>query len=269
MATANDETGNLLLRQDGGARVQVHESALHSLLPHLLRLLRREPALAITVAYLLVAMAGIFYNYRFYAKFDIPVLGLSQISDFLTAGIQHPLALVLVLSTFPIIWLFDRLNVRMRRKYRQLVEVLRAQETMSWRERLRLRWLDWQLTSSNHMWVLQASYFFVIVLYGWNFVTIYAGFQAEQVRSGTAAQVRVRLNGADADLPASESPSWTWLGAVSNYVFVYDAAAKQPLVLPTNNILRIEPVRPPPARAREAKAADQNAEPAPAVAPTP
>ena len=233
---------------------RTHESALHSMLPHLLRLLRREPALGITLAYLLVAMAGIFYNYRFYAKFDIPVLSLSQISDFLTAGIQHPVALVLVLSTFPIIWFFDRMNVRMRRKYQQLVEALRAREKMSWWERLRLRWLDWQLTSNNHMWVLQASYFFVIVLYGWNFVTIYAGFQAEQARSGKAAQVRVRLNGADADLAASKSPSWTWLGAVSNYVFVYDAAAKQSLVLPTNNILRIEPVRAASTKAREVEA---------------
>ncbi|MBS0582175.1 MAG: hypothetical protein JSS42_03635 [Proteobacteria bacterium] len=267
-ATANEETGNLPVRQGGGVRAQVPESALHSLLPHLLRLLRREPALAITLAYLLVAMAGIFYNYRFYAKFDIPVLGLSQIGDFLTAGIQHPLALVLVLSTFPIIWFFDRLNVRMRRKYRQLVEALRVRETLSWRERLRLRWLDWQLTSSNHMWVLQATYFFVIVLYGWNFVTIYASFQARQARSGTAAQVRVRLNGSEADLAASRSSTWTYLGAVSNYVFVYDAAAKQSLILPTNNVTRIEPVRPS-ARAGAAKAEAEKADPAGEVAPKP
>src|SRR5580765_5875049 len=102
------------------------------------------------------------------------------------------------------------------------------------------------------MWVLQASYFFVIVLYGWNFVTIYAGFQANWARSGKAAQVRVRLNGADADLAASKSPSWTWLGAVSNYVFVYGAASKPSLVLPTNNILRIEQVRVGGGKARDA-----------------
>ncbi|MFT3792085.1 MAG: hypothetical protein QM741_13640 [Rudaea sp.] len=54
--------------------------------------------------------------------------------------------------------------------------------------------------------------------------------------------MKVRLNGADADLAATKSTQWTWLGAVSNYVFVYDADAKRSLVLPTNNILRIEPV---------------------------
>ncbi|HEX7917226.1 hypothetical protein, partial [Rudaea sp.] len=121
----------------------------------------------------------------------------------------------------------------------------------------------------NHMWVLQAAYFFVIVLYGWNFVTIYASFQAERARSGKAAQVRVRLNGADADLVASKSPSWTWLGAVSNYVFVYDAAAKQSLVLPTNNILRIEPVRAAGAKAREPVSGAANAGADASVAPNP
>lgn len=266
MAAANEETGNLPMRQRSGANA--HESALHSMLPHLLRLLRREPALAITIAYLLVAMAGIFYNYRFYAKFDIPVLSLSQISDFLTAGIQHPVALVLVLSTFPLIWLFDRLNVRSRRRYRRTVDRLRARAQLTWWQRVRLRWLDWHLGSGNRLW-LQAMYFFVIVLYGWNFVAIYAGFQADRARSGKASQVKVRLNGADTDLPASKSPTWTWLGAVSNYVFVYDAAAKRPLVLPTNNILRIEPIRVGGAKAGEAEGAAAKAASDASVAPTP
>jgi len=55
-------------------------SPLQSLLPHVLDTLRREPAVAITLCYLLVAMAGIFYNYWFYRAFDIPVLTLSQIN---------------------------------------------------------------------------------------------------------------------------------------------------------------------------------------------
>jgi len=75
-------------------------SALFEVLPHVLRTLRREPALVITLTYVLVAMAGIFYDYAFYRQFDIPALSLSQISDFLGAGIQQPMAIVLVLSTF-------------------------------------------------------------------------------------------------------------------------------------------------------------------------
>ncbi len=91
-------------------------SALFEVLPHVLRTLRREPALVITLTYALVAMAGIFYDYAFYRQFDIPALSLSQISDFLGAGIQEPIAIVLVLSTFPLCWLFDRINIWGRRR---------------------------------------------------------------------------------------------------------------------------------------------------------
>ena len=40
-------------------------SALLDLLPHFLDTLKREPALAISITYLLVAMAGIFYDVAF------------------------------------------------------------------------------------------------------------------------------------------------------------------------------------------------------------
>lgn len=87
-------------------------SALAPFLPHVLRTFRREPALALTVAYLLVAMAGIYYDYWFYQRnFGIPVLTLSQISDFLVAGLQQPTALALVVLTLPVCWILDRNNV--------------------------------------------------------------------------------------------------------------------------------------------------------------
>ncbi|MFT3792084.1 MAG: hypothetical protein QM741_13635 [Rudaea sp.] len=118
-----------------------HESALYSILPH-------------------------------------PVLSLSQISDFLTAGILHPAALLLVLSTFPIIWALDRLNARARRRYRRAAEELRERRELSWWQRLRLRRLDWHLGAGNRIW-MQVFYFSAIVLYGWNFVSIYAGHEAD------------------------------------------------------------------------------------------
>ncbi len=94
----------------------VQTSTLLNALPHLLKTLRREPAVAITLGYILVALAGIFYNYSFYRRFGIPVLTLSQITDFLVAGLQQPIALLLLLSTFPMIWLFDKHNQHLRRK---------------------------------------------------------------------------------------------------------------------------------------------------------
>src|SRR5689334_5572837 len=117
-------------------------SVLVNLLPHAWQTFRREPALAITLSYLLVAMAGIFYNYRFYARFGIPILSLSQIGDFLVAGIQRPMALVLVLSTFPLCWLLDRLSaLRRRRRAVRRRELLEQGAPSAW-HKLRLRMLQ-------------------------------------------------------------------------------------------------------------------------------
>jgi len=270
-----DEWGRGLTESDTRAAIappgqradNASDSALNSLLPHLLKLFRREPALGITVAYLFVAMAGIFYNYRFYAKFHIPVLSLSQISDFLTAGIQQPVALLLVLSTLSVIWLMDAANVWARRRYRRNSERLRALEQRSRWQRLRLIWIDWNLRFKNHL-VMQIMYCVIIVSYGWLFVAVYADRQVERVQGGEGAQVKLRLNGSEADLAASTAPAWTWLGAVSNHIFVYDAAAKRALVLPTNNVARIEPISFA-GKADAAKTAAPKAESASAVAPNP
>lgn len=239
-------------------------SALHSLLPSLRRLLRREPALGITVAYLFVALAGIFYNFRFYSKFGIPVMSLSQIGDFLTAGIQQPIALLLVLGTLPVIWGMDVLNEWARRRQQARLVRLRAQASSVWWRKLRVRRLEWSL-AMKHNTVMQLMYVFVVLSYGWSFVSLYADSCYRQIIDGDAEQVKIRLNGADADLAASKAPAWTYLGAVSNYVFVYDAAAKQPLILPTNNIMRIEPVR----KAAKAEAEAAKAGPALELAPKP
>jgi len=130
-------------------------SPLRNVLPHVFDTLRREPAVAITLGYLLVAMAGIFYNYWFYRAFDIPVLTLSQISDFLVAGLQQPMALLLVLSTFPLCWLMDLYNLRSRRRHVDALALLRASASLSGYQRLRRRFLEWRV---GEMWYTQLSY---------------------------------------------------------------------------------------------------------------
>lgn len=222
----------------------VHESALRSLLPHLFGLFRREPALGITVAYLLVAMVGLFYADRFYARFDIPVLGLLQIGDFLAAGVQKPVALLLVLSTLPIIWAFDWINVHSRRRYRRAFARLGAIERPSWPQRLRRRWLAWQLNRGH--WYMRLVYAAVLVGYGWLFVAFYADDRVRRIEQGRAQEVRVWMNGGQA-LPTSDGGAWRYLGAVSNYVFVYDGASRRSQILPVQSVGRIEPVAAAPA----------------------
>lgn len=84
-----------------------------------------------------------------------------------------------------------------------------------------------------------------MVLYGWMFVAFYSDYRAKRVLAGDAQEVSVRLNGETQDFaPSAPARGWTYLGAVSNYVFVYDVAAKRAVVLPVNNITRLEPAAP-------------------------
>lgn len=223
---------------------KVRHSTLDALLPHILGAFKREPALALTVAYLMVALAGIYYDYNFYQRFGIPVLSLAQIGDYLVAGLQRPMAIALVAATLPLCWLIDRFNAFTRFRESARRDRLLALPQRRWWHGLYLRYLNWHL---GRVWGLYVAYVLVIFLYGWMFVRGYAIYNAVTIKRGDVAQVVVRLQGADADLPASHAQTWGYLGAVSNYVFLYDRDARQPLVLPVNAIasLRPSPVAPP------------------------
>ena len=214
-------------------------SALLEMLPYVLRTLKREPALAITLMYLFVAMAGIFYNFSFYRRFDVPVLTLSQIGDFLVAGIQQPMALVLVLSTFPLCWVFDWINMRGRRRRAAAAARLRALPSPTYVQRSRLVMFEWL---NARRWYTQLTYVLVVLLYSWTFVSIYAGYRADLVKHGDAPAVRLWMNGAAEPLAPAGPRPWTYLGAIAEYVFVYDRETGRAAILPVNAIGRIEPV---------------------------
>lgn len=214
-------------------------SALFEMLPHILRTLRREPALAISLTYLLVAMAGIFYDFSFYERFDVPILTLSQIGDFLVAGVQQPMALVLVISTFPLCWVFDRINLRGRRRRAAEILRLRAQPRLSQWQSGRLSLIEWM---NGRRWYTQIVYVVVVVAYGWTFVGLYAKDRAEAVKRGEAGEVRVWMNGASEPLAPAGSTNWTYLGAIGSYVFVYDRDGGKAAILPVNGVARIEPL---------------------------
>ncbi|HEX7324103.1 MAG TPA: hypothetical protein VF292_01960 [Rhodanobacteraceae bacterium] len=214
-------------------------SALQAVLPHVLATFKREPALALTACYLFIALAGIYFAHYFYQRgFGIPVLTLSQVGDFLVAGLQQPMALVLLVSTLPLCWVFDLLNQRTRRKRAAKIATLEALPKRSWWQARRLRYLRWR---NNSMWMIQLVYVIVVVGYGSVFIGVYAQYRAGEVRHGDVPRVVIRLNGEPANLPAVDPKGWGYLGAVSNYVFVYDPVAKRALVLPVNAIERMQP----------------------------
>lgn len=67
-------------------------SAMHPqpLVVRTLQLLRREPALLVTIAYLFVSFVGVWCSYWFFRRFGIPILDYLQATDFLVAGLRDP-----------------------------------------------------------------------------------------------------------------------------------------------------------------------------------
>ncbi len=225
---------------DASARAgsgSAYDSTLRELWPGLLALLRREPALGLTGVYLLVAMAGLFHSYRYYAQFDIPILSLLQVGDFLTAGVQEPMALLLVLSTLPIVWLFDAINVRVRGRMRRALARLPDIEAPNLWQRLRRGFLQWQTRRRDAY--LRFMYAGILFGYGWVFVSIYADHQVQRIREGQGRRVQVFLADGQS-LAAADGSALRYLGAVAGYVFLFDGSKAQ--ILPVQAISRIEPI---------------------------
>lgn len=213
------------------------KTVLHVVMPHVADTLKREPALAISLAYLLVALAGIYFNVSYYDEFGIPILTLSQISDYLVAGLQRPMALLLALSTFPLVWGIDYMNARRRRRDAVRREELIGRGPPKGWDRVRMRWYN------RPRWVAACGYLIILFFYGWLFVSKYAHFEAKDVRQGAATQVRIALTAPTSSPQGVDlSQPVVYLGAVTNYVFVYDPRSRHSAVLPVNNISRIEPV---------------------------
>lgn len=138
------------------------------------------------------------------------------------------MAIALVFATLPVCRFFDKLNAFVRRREVARAGRLRALPARRWWQGLYLRYLDRHL---SRRWGIYLACLLVFFVYGWMFVRGYAIYDAVHVKRGEVMQVAVRLVGANADLPASKAPTWGYLGAVSNYVFLYDPAARQPLIL--------------------------------------
>lgn len=217
-------------------------SPLLAIVPHVRRLLHREPALVVTVGYLLLATAGLAYSYGFYGRFDVPILSLLQLGDFLVAGIVQPAAILLMLSTLPLCWLMDRWNMHVFHKQVRTVRNLRAQGPLTWFQRKRLAYLESHVAQVRHGGQLRMAYLLVVVLYGWLFVSIYGGYRAAAIKRGEAQQVVVWLNGESGRLAPPKAGDWTYLGATGSYLFIYDQQAQQVQVLPVNAVAHVQPL---------------------------
>jgi hypothetical protein len=210
--------------------------------PRALALLRREPALSITLGYLLLSLIGLWSSYCFYRVFRIPILEYMQPGDFLVAGVRQPMnllwLLLMALVSVPAYW-----PTYYRLRHPERVERFRRH----WFGRLifsryvdpfrRRRWYDLSPETTILLGLL---------LGGGSLIMAYSGDRANALLAGGGHAVRVTL--ADGGSPLQGGARL--LGTTSGYVYLYWPDNGRTEVLVQESVSRIEalPRRVPPGR---------------------
>lgn len=210
--------------------------------PAALALLRREPALSITLGYLLLSLIGLWSSYCFYRVFRIPILEYMQPGDFLVAGVRQPMnllwLLLMISISVPAYW-----PTYYRLRHPQRVERFRRH----WFGRLifsryvdpfrRRRWYDLSP---------EATILLALLFGGGSLIMAHSGDRANALLEGGGQPVRVTLSDGGSPLQGSAR----LLGTTSGYVYLYWPGNGRTEVLVQESVSRIEvlPRRVPPGR---------------------
>lgn len=200
--------------------------------PEAVALLRREPAVAITLGYLLLSLIGLWSSFCFYRVFRIPILEYMQPGDFLVEGVRHPMNLLWLLAMLaiavPAYWpTYYRLHNREQaERYRKhwYGRVLFSRLVDPFRRR---RWYDISP---------EATIAFALLVGGGSLILTHAQQRAGHLLGGGGEAVRVTLSGEARPLRGTAR----LLGTNSGYVYLYWPANGRTEALVQENVSRIE-----------------------------
>lgn len=209
-----------------------------SVVVRLLQVLKREPVLFVTIAYVFVSVLGLWSSYWYFQAFNVPILLYLQSSDFFVAGLRRPEFLLVLgasllwlwLSAWPMRWI-ER-NPERAADYRQ----------KHWWGRFLFpdsrSWLSFWGMRSDTMLLTGFLILAVCVVY------LHSASSAARIIKGTDKGHLVRVSLSDGPLPGEAS----LLGTSSAFVFLWRAGRNQVEIVPIEAISRIEslhrPLRP-------------------------
>lgn len=199
-----------------------------SLLLQFFKYLFRNPGTAISLAYLLLTLCGLYYSITFFAQFDIPILKLADVSDLLIAGISEPAAMVMFCGGILVAVFIDILIKRSfepQKRWRN--------EPASLKRTVMLIILYAPELKSTVVMYIAAAF----LVYSYFFVYAYADWQGDQIKAGHGYQVI--LTGES----VATNTTGILLGSTTNFVMVYDVEAQQAAVYPVESLSLIQPLK--------------------------
>jgi hypothetical protein len=233
------------LEPSAAAQTPAASLSLPSLLDELVALLEREPVLLVSLVYALVSIMGMWSEYWFYRRLDVPILDYLQASDLFLIGIRKPAYFLVVLASLAYVWG----NTSALAKKQQLADSS-PEARVGHRRRWLLEapgWLDGLVQKANgllrgtgkHRGKLLLS----VGLMSLSWLFAWSQFEARRVLTtpGGGHQVRVTLAGASQPLPGTGR----LLGTTSAYVMLWWPDAYRVDALPIANVARIQSARSP------------------------
>lgn len=199
------------------ALVQRNESQLKNLLDFA----SKNPGIALSAAYMLLTLCGLYYSYSFYSEFGIKVLKLANISDLLIIGISEPPAIVLFCGGLLIAYLSDyilKFHYRLDDKWRPKPNSLKRSFILA---------IAYAPKSRGSVLYL---FLFTFVFYAYLFVSWFAQWQSNEIKNGHVAEVNI-LN-----ISNMKQSSAVLLGTTTNFIFTYDLTMNTANVYPVDKI---------------------------------
>lgn len=199
----------------------------------LIPLLKREPTLLFTLAYVGVTTIGIWSSYWFYRHFRISVVEYFQVGDFVVAGLREPINL---LSFGLIMLLLALAYLPTYYEYRHPQQVDRIRRTRWWAR------LVFPLSSSpfvQRKWYQpspETMMIFVLLLAVASMTVSHARDKARAIADGGGHRVRITLSGERLPLQGEAR----LLGTSNGYVYLYWPANGRTEVLVQESVARIE-----------------------------
>ena len=200
--------------------------------------LRREPAHALTLGYLVVSLLGVWASYWFFRKFDIAILGYMSPADYLTAGLRDPVYLLIAAGAFGLSLLLNfheyahyrgeayHSAIRARWWGRVLLPMPYRHESPPWMERV-TGWRGLSMPTGMLFGMIWATMWLTMV---------YVDDKADDIKAGEGDVVRVTLSGANQPLPGTAR----MLGTVGDFVFLYWPQSKRAEAVSIEQVGRIQ-----------------------------
>lgn len=190
------------------------------------QVLRDNPGLLLTVAYVGASLIGIIFNFLYFRRFGFNVLEFSEASDFLMVVVREPLTVALALLGIPMylgyMMTAAALSAWMKRTWPRLAG------TAEKRERDRQKYKRMAPTMQ----------FMYIGVYALAFVMIYSKYQASQIKKADRGTVTVEYR-TDAPSARPAPVKAALIGTTSRFVFLYFQGGREAEVVPVDAIARL------------------------------